>query len=62
MNEHARGRDIYAVTAPIVVEAAVRILEGRVKATGAPAAGELFDARDFLDALSPDHLTVEFGS
>jgi len=56
----ARGRDIYAVTAPIVVEAAVRILDGRAKATGARAAGELFDARDFLDALSPDHLTVEF--
>lgn len=57
----ARGRDIYAVTAPIVIEAAVRILDGRVRATGARAAGELFDARDFLDALSPDHLTVEFG-
>ncbi|MFW6089017.1 MAG: hypothetical protein ACODAB_04635 [Gemmatimonadota bacterium] len=58
----ARGRDIYAVTAPLVVEAAVRILDGRAKATGARAAGELFAARDFLEALSPDHMTVEFGA
>jgi len=55
-----RGHDIYAVTAPIVVEAAVRILDGRAKTTGARAAGELFDVRDFLNGLSPEHLAIEF--
>src|SRR5215813_5911543 len=50
----ARGRDIYAITAPIVVEAAERILDGRFKATGVVAAGEIFDAQDFLRSLRPD--------
>ncbi|MCY0950150.1 hypothetical protein [Streptomyces sp. H27-S2] len=53
----ASGRDIYAVTAPLVVEAAVRILDGRSARTGVAAAGELFDAPDFLRALAPTHLT-----
>jgi NAD(P)-dependent dehydrogenase (short-subunit alcohol dehydrogenase family) len=52
----ARGRDIYAITAPIVVEATERILEGRFKRTGVAAAGELFDAQDFLESLSPEQL------
>jgi hypothetical protein len=50
----ARGRDIYAVTAPIVVEAAERILDGRFNAPGVVAAGEAFDAQDFLRSLRPD--------
>jgi len=54
----ARGRDIYATTAPIVVEAAERILRGLARKKGVVAAGEAFDARDFLDALSSIHLTV----
>jgi Uncharacterized conserved protein len=57
----AAGRDIYAVTAPIVVEAAERILDGRVvggRPAGALAAGELFDAADFLQSLSPDPLAL----
>ncbi|MYV56747.1 saccharopine dehydrogenase NADP-binding domain-containing protein, partial [Streptomyces sp. SID3212] len=53
----ASGRDIYAVTAPLVVEAAVRILDGRARRAGVAAAGELFDAPDFLRALDPAHLT-----
>ena len=55
----ARGRDIYAITAPIVVEAAERVVRGSVKATGVVAAGEVFDARDFLRSLSPLHLSFE---
>lgn len=55
----AQGRDIYAVTAPLVVEAAQRVLDGRVASVGAVSAGEIFAAREFLDALSPDHLTFE---
>jgi Saccharopine dehydrogenase NADP binding domain len=50
----ARGRDIYAVTAPIVVEATERVIDGRFKATGVVAAGEVFDAQDFLMSLRPD--------
>jgi Saccharopine dehydrogenase NADP binding domain len=55
----ARGRDIYAVTAPIVVEAAQRVLNGLAKATGVLAAGQAFDARDFLRSLCPEHLSFE---
>ncbi|MFI8192105.1 saccharopine dehydrogenase family protein [Streptomyces sp. NPDC085946] len=54
----ARGRDIYAVTAPLVVEAVDRVLTGRTRAVGVVSAGEVFDAPDFLRALSP-HVTVE---
>jgi short subunit dehydrogenase-like uncharacterized protein len=50
----ARGRDIYAITAPIVVEAAERILDGRFKAPGVVAAGEAFGAQDFLRSLRPN--------
>ncbi|MER7000512.1 saccharopine dehydrogenase NADP-binding domain-containing protein [Streptomyces sp. NPDC000410] len=49
----ARGQDIYAVTAPLVVEAVDRILTGRTKSVGVASAGEMFDAPDFLRALSP---------
>ena len=54
----AAGRDIYAVTAPLVAEAARRLIDGRVKTLGAVAPGEAFDAADFLAALSPEHLAV----
>ncbi|MFF9866461.1 saccharopine dehydrogenase family protein [Streptomyces sp. NPDC013953] len=54
----ARGQDIYAVTAPLAVEAVDRILTGRTRTTGVASAGEIFDAADFLRALS-SHLSVE---
>jgi short subunit dehydrogenase-like uncharacterized protein len=47
------GRDIYAVTAPIVVEACVRVLEDPPASGGAYAPAELFDTRGFLAALAP---------
>ena len=47
-------RNIYAVTEPIVVEAVERIIDGRFKATGVVAAGEIFDAQDFLRSLRSD--------
>ncbi|MFF3996156.1 saccharopine dehydrogenase family protein [Streptomyces cyaneofuscatus] len=53
----ARGQDIYAVTAPLVVEAAERVLTGRTRAVGVASAGRMFDAPDFLRALSP-HISV----
>jgi hypothetical protein len=50
----ASGRDIYAVTAPIVVEGAVRLLDGRHRGPGASAPGEAFDAADVLATLERD--------
>ncbi|SDM80339.1 trans-acting enoyl reductase family protein [Polaromonas sp. JS666] len=55
----ARGRDIYAFTAPLVVEAMARVVAGQVKGAGVFTAGEAFDARDFLASLSPANLSVE---
>ncbi|MEU8434156.1 saccharopine dehydrogenase NADP-binding domain-containing protein [Streptomyces sp. NPDC029216] len=49
----AGGRDIYAVTAPLAVEALERVLTGRTRAVGVASAGEIFDAPDFLHALAP---------
>jgi Saccharopine dehydrogenase NADP binding domain len=54
----ATGRDIYAFTAPLVVEATQRVLSMRGKTAGAFAAGEIFDAPDFLQALCPAHLSI----
>ncbi|MGA8440811.1 MAG: saccharopine dehydrogenase NADP-binding domain-containing protein [Candidatus Sulfotelmatobacter sp.] len=55
----ARGRDIYAFTAPLVVEATQRVASMRSKRAGVFAAGEIFDAGDFLKSLCPAHLSVE---
>ncbi|MFJ8830961.1 saccharopine dehydrogenase family protein [Micromonospora aurantiaca] len=54
----AHGQDIYAISAPLAVEAVHRILTGRTRATGVASAGRIFDAPDFLGALSA-HLTVD---
>lgn len=47
----ARGRDIYAISAPIIVEGALRLLDGRGRSSGAVAPGEVFDAADLLQSL-----------
>ncbi|MEV0586703.1 saccharopine dehydrogenase NADP-binding domain-containing protein [Nonomuraea sp. NPDC050310] len=57
----ARGQDIYAITAPLVVEALDRVLSGRVRASGVASAGAMFDAPDFLRSLEP-YLTVTLPS
>src|SRR5262249_40738692 len=54
----AKGRDIYAFTAPLVVEAAERLLDGRFTRKGTAAPGELFDARDFLASLKNEVTVV----
>lgn len=54
----ASGQDIYAVSAPLAVEAVHRILTGRTKTSGVASAGEIFDATDFLRSLSP-HVLFE---
>ena len=48
------GRDIYAVTAPILIEGAVRLLDGSRRSAGALAPAEAFDADDVLRALERD--------
>jgi hypothetical protein len=55
----AHGRDIYAFSAPLVVEALRRILEGEVGASGAHAPGAIFDARALLQALAPELISLE---
>ena len=54
----ARGQDIYAVSAPLVVEAAQRLMAPGFARTGALALGQAVAAADFLRALSPAHLEL----
>ncbi len=54
----ARGRDIYAITAPIVVEAVERVLRGESRRSGAFAPAQLFEPMQFLEALSSHDLTI----
>ena len=54
----AQGQDIYAVTAPIICEAAQRILSGDIRDTGAKPPAAIFNAASFLRALD-QHLSVE---
>lgn len=54
----ASGQDIYAVSAPLAVEAVHRILTGQTRTTGVASAGKIFDAPDFLRALSA-HISLE---
>ncbi|WP_327402629.1 saccharopine dehydrogenase NADP-binding domain-containing protein [Streptomyces sp. NBC_01288] len=56
----AAGQDIYAVTAPLVVEATCRVLADPHRPSGVVTAGALADARGFLGALAPGHLTLDF--
>ena len=50
-----RGRDGYAVTAPLTGEAVERLLQGQFSSAGAHAPGEIFDAKAILAALGPDY-------
>jgi len=55
----ASGRDIYAVSAPLVVEAAERLINAQNANSGVFAVGEIFDPRDFLNSLNPEYLLLE---
>lgn len=57
----ARGQDIYAVSAPLVVEAAERMLQPQFDRSGALALGAAFDAGDFLRALALRDVDVQLG-
>ena len=60
----ALGHDIYAVSAPIIVEALQRVLAGEAAAmAGVRSLGEIFDARAFLETLAHgDNLRVQYQS
>jgi short subunit dehydrogenase-like uncharacterized protein len=54
----AQGIDIYAVTAPLIVEAVKRILTGKIENKGVTTLGEAFDATDFLNSLNADDIII----
>lgn len=54
----ASGRDIYAISAPLIVEACLRVLSDPPTKGGSFAPAELFDPQEFLSSLAPD-LRVE---
>jgi hypothetical protein len=56
----AEGQDIYAVSAPLLVEAAQRLRAPAFDRRGALSLAQAFPARDFLGALAPEHLSVGF--
>ncbi|MFD3401824.1 saccharopine dehydrogenase family protein [Kribbella sp. NPDC058693] len=47
----ARGQDIYAISAPLAVNAVRRILAGDTRSAGVASAGAMFDAVEFLNDL-----------
>jgi Saccharopine dehydrogenase NADP binding domain len=50
----ASGHDIYAISAPLVVEACMRIVSEKPRKGGAFAPAELFEPQEFLAALGSD--------
>lgn len=54
----ARGQDIYAVTAPIVIEAALRLMKPSYERSGALALAEAVDPVELLRALHGQALDV----
>lgn len=56
------GQDIYAVTAPLVVEATQRLLANTGRLSGVVSAGALGDASEFLATLAPTHLRFTVSS
>jgi hypothetical protein len=53
-----RGRDIYAVTAPLVCEAVESLVTGRLKAAGAYPPGQILDAKDFLARIDREQFNI----
>ena len=58
----ARGRDIYAFTAPLVCTVAELLLTGRFREPGAQPPGAILDAAAVLASLAPDHLELDMKS
>jgi len=57
----ASGQDIYAVTGPLVAEAVTQLMASHGQHQGAFSAGAIFNAREFLQTLSPMHLALDLG-
>jgi short subunit dehydrogenase-like uncharacterized protein len=57
-----RGRDGYAVTAPLTGEAVERLIGGEFRSAGVKTPGEVFDAEELLRTLAPEHATFEVAS
>ncbi|WP_207215832.1 saccharopine dehydrogenase family protein [Pseudolysobacter antarcticus] len=58
----ARGQDIYAVTAPLVVEAATRMLQPSFVQSGTLSLAQAFDAENFLRSFKPEQLIFELNA
>jgi hypothetical protein len=58
----ATGQDIYAISAPIIVEAAARMLQPSFQRRGALSLGQAFEPKAFLDALASSHLAIQLAS
>ena len=57
----AVGQDIYFVSAPIVVEAAARLVSGTTASpVGVHALGSAFDARSFLDSFDEEVMRISY--
>jgi hypothetical protein len=54
------GRDIYAFTGTFAALAARWLADGRATGGGAAAPAEVFDAAEFLAALSPRDLRIRW--
>lgn len=54
-----RGHDIYAISAPLLGEAAQRLLNGEFSEPGAYAPAEVFDPNTILTALARGHASFE---
>ncbi|WP_431241418.1 hypothetical protein ACQ9BO_15130 [Flavobacterium sp. P21] len=54
----AQGQDIYAVTAPLVVEAVNGILSGKATSNGVKTLGEAFATGDFLNSSQEDDIKI----
>ncbi len=55
----ARGRDIYAFSAPLVCEVTERLHDGKMVRVGAHPPGAILNVQDVLSALKPSHLRLE---
>lgn len=58
----ARGRDIYAFSAPLICEVTTRLLDGKNVRIGAHAPGAIFEAQEILSALTPNHLKFDIST
>lgn len=58
----AKGRDIYAFSAPLVCVVTEHLLRPDFIHAGAYAPGAILDAHDVLSALQPDHLTIQISN